>query len=54
MMIINDIRDFCRTEAGQLILVQRIFNVGKLVDDVINIMCEQATAKAVSGSMQIS
>ncbi len=47
LMIINDILDFSKIEAGQLILEQRNFNVGKLVDDVINIMCEQATAKGL-------
>ncbi|MGB5397726.1 MAG: ATP-binding protein [Gammaproteobacteria bacterium] len=47
LMIINDILDFSKIEAGQLVLEHRNFNVGELVDDVINIMSEQATSKGL-------
>ena len=47
LMIINDILDFSKIEAGQLVLEQHNFNLGELVDNVINIMSAQATAKGL-------
>ncbi len=48
LTIINDILDFSKIESGKLELEQQQVNVRQCLDDVVNLLCEQARRKGLN------